>query len=429
MDWFSLWLNIFSVTAQGVLQLSFSGHFTGKKAAAPLFAFYLFLLYSVFAFNSDIFAVMTMLMALYGMNRLFLHNSPAASCVTTVISVYVAQLSFGIMSPIEVLLLPELAGRVLTMRLLVWLATLLSVALCLFCYWIIAKYFSLGDNLEPYVWMLLPPILFFLAVEFYILYILYGNVTTIPSDRDMGRQLMLLALQALGLGALFCALFAYKRTCDGFRAQAALSSLAQETHAQRTYVAQAQMRYEQTRSFRHDIKNHLSVLDGLLKSGLVAQAQSYLQKLDTVAGKLSFPVCTGNPVVDILLGDKLDLAKSMGARVELALELPNPCGVEDWDLCVIFANALDNAIQACTQSNDPKWIHITGERQGDFYMLEFENPCSFVSDPVMGTGLSNVKAVAEKYGGAMTIDTAHSIFKLNVLLNLSFPLSARPGTL
>ncbi len=36
-----------------------------------------------------------------------------------------------------------------------------------------------------------------------------------------------------------------------------------------------------------------------------------------------------------------------------------------------------------------------------------------------GTGLSNVNAVAEKYGGVMSIETQENVFALHVLLNLS----------
>ena len=49
-------------------------------------------------------------------------------------------------------------------------------------------------------------------------------------------------------------------------------------------------------------------------------------------------------MVDILLSEKLGLAKEITAEVSLLL--PRPCGMDDFDLCVIFANALDNAINA-----------------------------------------------------------------------------------
>ena len=46
------------------------------------------------------------------------------------------------------------------------------------------------------------------------------------------------------------------------------------------------------------------VLDGLLRSGKLEEGREYLKKLEAVSESLSFPYQTGNPVVDILLGEK-----------------------------------------------------------------------------------------------------------------------------
>ena len=225
----------------------------------------------------------------------------------------------------------------------------------------------------------------------------------------------------MGLAALLCTLYAYRHLCQGFQAQAELQSLTQAARAQRVYIAEAQARYGQTRSFRHDIKNHLSVLDGLLRSGKLAEGREYLKKLETISESLSFPCQTGNPVVDILLGEKLGLAKEIAAEVSLVL--PKPCGIDDFDLCVLFANALDNAIAACRASDGAKAIRISGRQQGDFYMLIFENTCADAPLPPAGTGLSNIQAVAEKYHGAVLTEKSGGRFCLSVLLNASSSVS------
>lgn len=85
---------------------------------------------------------------------------------------------------------------------------------------------------------------------------------------------------------------------------------------------------------------------------------------------------------------------------------------------MIFANALDNAIHACRLAGGEKKIRITGERQGDFYALRFENTCSEGEHFRSGTGLSNIRTVAEKYHGAMLTGKADGRFSLDVLLNV-----------
>lgn len=151
---------------------------------------------------------------------------------------------------------------------------------------------------------------------------------------------------------------------------------------------------------------------------------------------MSFPCSTNNPVVDILMGNKLGIAQSMGIRVNCSLLLPYPCGLKDMDICIVLSNALDNAIQACKNmdgytlpDNSPpgppgacvtgcpdRYIHVSGRIQGDFLMMEVENSFRGKSAVKKGTGLSNIKAVAEKYSGAMSIGTREDVFILQVLL-------------
>lgn len=52
-------------------------------------------------------------------------------------------------------------------------------------------------------------------------------------------------------------------------------------------------------------------------------------------------------------------------------------------------------------------------------MLEFENSCAPGPLPPYGTVLSNVKAAAEKYRGAITAEKTDTYFRLNVLLNIA----------
>jgi len=109
----------------------------------------------------------------------------------------------------------------------------------------------------------------------------------------------------------------------------------------------------------------------------------------------------------------------MGIDVSCTLLLPNPCGLRDIDICIILANALDNAIHACKSVDTEKYIHISGRMQGDFLMIAVENSCSGPDEFQKGIGLSNIETVAEKYQGAMLAEKADGRFSLSVLLNIS----------
>lgn len=372
--------------------------------------------FTTFDFH-DVLPIGAELLVLYSVSRLALRNRQSVSWAAAILAVYISQLSFGIVNSVEVMLFPRMIGKPL-LYLLVLLATLTVFAICACCCGAVLKFLSLTEDRQtPYVGLLLFPGLFFFAAELYILQTSYSILPASISLGEAGKHGALFVMQILGLAALLCTLYAYQHICHGFQTQAALRSLEQATQAQKNYIAEAQRRYEQTKAFRHDIANHLSVLDGLLNSKKLDESKAYLQKLKMASTSLSFPYQTGNPVVDILLSEKLGLAKEITA--EITLLLPRPCGIDDFDLCVIFANALDNAINACQSAKGTKLIRIYGERQSDFYMLAFENTCSDEPLPPAGTGLSNIKSVAEKYHGATLTEKVGQRFSLNVLLNIS----------
>lgn len=422
MDYFALFLDGVCLTGQGVMHVIFAGHLTGKKQKLWHIVVYCLALHAIqlVSVRLDLNGTLSNsvgILTLYALSHVALGNQRSISCLAAVLAFYISQLSFGILNSLEAMAFPGLIGNSL-LYLLLLVAQILFFVLCSCCYRAVCKFLDwTEDSQTPNLGLLLFPILFFFAAELYILQSAYSFAAPTISLEEVGRHSTLLLLQVMGLAALLCTLYAYRHLCQGFQAQAELQSLTQAAHEQKVYITEAQTRYEQTKSFRHDIKNHLSLLDGLLRSGKLEEGREYLKKLETVSETLSFPYQTGNPVVDILLGEKLGLAKEIAAEVSLVL--PKPCGIDDLDLCVLFANALDNAIAACRANDGAKAIRISGKQQGDFYMLTFENTCSDGPLPPAGTGLSNIKAVAEKYHGAVLTEKNRGHYYLSVLLNAS----------
>ena len=312
------------------------------------------------------------------------------------------------------------------------------------CYYMVYRYFSgdvfySGDDLYPrdtahpfytvaemqQMFLVFIPILMIFIMSEYINTLSFDYQYVILEEDGSFEYLFshwqLLAIHLLGLLSLFCILFSYKKLQQNFQLSTEISLLEQEEHSLNQYVEEAKTRYDETKSFRHDIRNHIAVVKNLLQSGKLEEAVSYMEDMDDMAEKMSFPCSTNNPVVDILVGNKLGIAKSMGIDVDCSLLLPYPCSLKDIDICIILSNALDNAIQAVKRldAGMEKYIHVSGRIQGDFLMMEIENSFHGKGGFKKGTGLSNVNAVAEKYGGAMSIETQGNVFVLHVLLIIS----------
>lgn len=390
MDWFSLLLEGLTLATLVTAHIAFTCRLSGKPAKRRYFAGYLLFLCAIDAIShvlalGEAFAAGGELLALFAFSRLALKSSRSLSCAAAVLAVYTSQLSSGIIGSLECIAFIGITGTPLLYPLVI-LAVLLAFAL------------------------------FFFAAEVFFTQTVYGRLS-VPAPAEPGKHLGLLALQVLGLSALLCTLHAYRRACQGQRAQAALDALSQAARAQRAYIREARAREERTRSLRHDLNSHLTVLEGLLNTGAAEEAAAYLTSLRTAADALSPTFRTGSAVIDILLADKLETAQ--GITAEVSLLWPRESGVDDFDLCVIFANALDNAVRACLAAPEPRSLRITGSRQGNFYRLSFENTCPPGPLPPMGTGLRNVKAAAEKYHGAMQTEMEGGRFRLHVLLNIS----------
>ena len=420
MDWFSFGMDGFSLLALTLLHIWFLCRFTGKEIRLSYFPIYfsficIIQIASLYYSIPWILSICAELWALYGINRYLLNNRRILSFAASMLAVCISQLSSGIVNSLESIWIP-FSLRGIRLYLILIFATFFSFMLSFFCYCIALKLLSFQDDFfTPHIWLLLMSVLFFFSVELYIIQTAYQHFL---SRLEPTKHLLLLSLQILGALALFCMLYAYQRVCTAFLTQAAITSLTQAAEAQKTYIAEARLRYETTQSFRHDLKNHLSVLHGLLYTDRTEEAKEYLRKMQQASISLSFPCQSGNPVVDILLSEKLALARLSNIKTEVSLLLPGTCAIDDFDLCVIFANALDNAITAC-QSIEDAMLSVEGEQQGDFYRLEFWNTCRKGPLPLMGTGLSNIKAAAEKYHGAMLMEQVEDTFHLHVLLNIS----------
>ena len=301
-----------------------------------------------------------------------------------------------------------------------------------FCYYIVYRYFSMdalcpADAPDTIMGMQRMVLIF---IPILMIFIMSNYIDAIEFDFQFELQVdkgpavlffshgQMLAMYLLGLASLFCILFSYKKLLQNFHLSTEISLLEQQEHSLNQYVEEAKTRYDETKSFRHDIRNHIAVVKKLLQNGKLEEAVTYMEDLGDMAEKMSFPCSTNNPVVDILVGNKLGIAKSMGIDVDCSLLLPYPCGLRDIDICIVLSNALDNAIHACKNidGETEKYIHVSGRIQGDFLMIEIENSFYGNSTFKKGTGLSNVKKVAEKYGGVMSIETKEHVFVLHVLL-------------
>lgn len=265
------------------------------------------------------------------------------------------------------------------------------------------------------------PVFYIALVERAIQDSIYGN--TIVWDSEQGilspvvNHVEILILQLFTCACLFLTLITCQKVQKALRHEQTIRMLKQQAQAQETYMQETRLRYEQTQAFRHDIKNHLTVLAELLNAHQTAQACEYLSHLEQVSSCLSVPVQTGNAAVDALLNAKFSLASQLDISVHCEIKIPEDSKVSDIDWCILLANAADNAIKALNAlPSQSRNLFLSGKQQGNFYLLTMENDCSpdMTGSPRDGIGLSNIRNVMGQYGGTVKIEADGKTFRLHL---------------
>lgn len=181
----------------------------------------------------------------------------------------------------------------------------------------------------------------------------------------------------------------------------------------------------QVRQLRHDLRNHLTVVQGLLEKGNTLGAAGYL---DQMAGS---PALRGgrrfcdNETANVVLAAKAEAMERAGIAADFAVSLPRELPVADTDLAALLGNALDNAIEGVEGAAE-KRIALRCRVDKGLLMLRVENPVGAAINPDLATtkadksahgfGIPGMREIAERYHGTLDADGKDGLFILLVCL-------------
>ena len=188
-----------------------------------------------------------------------------------------------------------------------------------------------------------------------------------------------------------------------------------------SYYQALQREDRQVRTLRHDLRNHLTALRGLLEREDMGQAVRYLEQL---AGS---PVLQGsrrlceNEAANAVLAAKAEEMARRGLEGVFSVALPQALPVAEIDLCALLGNALDNAMDGAEQSQD-KRISVRCRVERGLFMLRVENAVDGTLEPDLATtksdrsahgfGLAGMREIAERYGGSLEARVENGRFEL-----------------
>lgn len=186
---------------------------------------------------------------------------------------------------------------------------------------------------------------------------------------------------------------------------------------------------KETRAIKHDMKNHMIIVRRLAEKGELQGLQKYLTHIEYTAEKLDNILHTGNSIVDAIINEKLEVAHKKYIPLEVKIQLPKELSIEPIDICVIMANSIDNAIEACSkiEEGDMRQIQVRSSCDKGYFIYSISNttrePVKIVNEQMVtskkdslnhGYGIINMRKSVEKYDGKLSMDYKENCFYLYI---------------
>lgn len=178
---------------------------------------------------------------------------------------------------------------------------------------------------------------------------------------------------------------------------------------------------------RHDLRHRLNAIEEMAQNDDASGILEYIGSAKKALDETKVKRWCLNPVLDAILSSYFQKAALYGIRVDAKLAIPEKLPVPASELSTVFANVIENMINAVKDlPEDKKYITCKCIYEPAF-MLEFSNPCTddiqFTTDglPIRtngdpGIGTRSIIAFAEKYDASYSFKVKDDHFTLQMAL-------------
>lgn len=211
--------------------------------------------------------------------------------------------------------------------------------------------------------------------------------------------------------------------------------------------AMLKSQYEQYRSYQesmelmhikyHDLKHQIA---GLRAENDSDKRKAWIDAMEQELEASALLLKTGNHVLDNILNAKMLYAKKHQIRLTCVADGSLLNFMHVTDICTIFGNALDNAIESVLMQEDTqkRLIHIAVSSVRQFIFIQISNYCDYTVEHSEGQlpqttktdkknhgfGLKSIRYSAQKYGGTLTVSTDKNWFELKLLIPVKNAVSS-----
>ena len=187
--------------------------------------------------------------------------------------------------------------------------------------------------------------------------------------------------------------------------------------------------YEHLRGVRHDLRNQMQGVYGYAREQDYQGLMNHLDSMLAEVERGDFYTISAEPQLDALLSIKMQHAARLKIQTSHHFVAPAVLPLSSTDVCAIFGNILDNALEAAIDvAEDARYLDLVAEPADDMWRIRLENSCNGIyipkseqslslrRDSSRGIGLKRVQALAEKNGGFVVIEAGETSFAIEVFL-------------
>ena len=253
--------------------------------------------------------------------------------------------------------------------------------------------------------------------------LLYGM--TIPVLEHEGSSIIFIyIISMIGIVYINISIFNF---FEGYSKQLKLAFLENVAEREAENYRALKLSYHEMKALKHDFKNELDTLNKLISDRKYENAEAHISELSNFIEKSAAVCYTGNEAVDSLINIKIKTAEQHKIRIITKMEIRTLLNSNSVELCRIFANALDNAIEACCKLKDTnKFICISIKEIDENMLIEISNSSEdvdtsdFIStkphNGLHGYGIQSIYSSAARISGALSFQYYDRIFKMKLLV-------------
>ena len=194
--------------------------------------------------------------------------------------------------------------------------------------------------------------------------------------------------------------------------------------------------HQNTRKLKHDMRNHLMVMASYMNSGDYENARKYVSEILDKLNAVRSYVETGNPLLNHILNDKLEICRQEGIDVKADIGKASFETMKGIDFSAVFSNAFDNAIEAARKEERKEIVISVYEKKG-YDVISVKNRISesvLEKNPELsstkniggggvaadgekhGFGVNQIKEIVESYDGMTDFYEEDGFFIVNMFI-------------